>query len=229
MTPVWGGNATDSAFVGRLGAASISWARVAHSFPFTVMGTLKGFPYPPAMVRRRHSRRAPHATVMGTLKGFPNPPAMVRRRHSRRAPHATVMGTLKGFPNPPAMVRRRHSRRAPQATMPSRRATLRRRLCRVPRPTVMLAEIRKRETSTARVDQRRHRSSRQPRLHRRRTLFPTRLVHCPTGSHGRPRRTQSSLAASEGHWNFGANWYCRRAYRSSKLATEGRLLATCIR
>ena len=26
------------------------------------MGTLKGFPYPPAMVRRRQSRRAPHAT-----------------------------------------------------------------------------------------------------------------------------------------------------------------------
>jgi hypothetical protein len=25
---------------------------------------------------------------MGTLKGFPNPPAMVRRRQSRRAPHA---------------------------------------------------------------------------------------------------------------------------------------------
>ena len=34
-------------------------------------------------------RRAPHAAVdMGTLKGFPNPPAMVRRRLSRRAPHA---------------------------------------------------------------------------------------------------------------------------------------------
>ena len=38
----------------------------------------------PAMVRRRRSRRAPHAIEMGTLKGFPNPPAMVRRRRSRR-------------------------------------------------------------------------------------------------------------------------------------------------
>jgi len=28
------------------------------------------------------------AFAMGTLKGFPNPPAMVRRRQSRRAPHA---------------------------------------------------------------------------------------------------------------------------------------------
>ena len=28
------------------------------------------------------------AVDMGTLKGFPNPPAMVRRRQSRRAPHA---------------------------------------------------------------------------------------------------------------------------------------------
>ena len=37
---------------------------------------------------------------MGTLKGFPNPPAMVRRRQSRRAPHAIYMGTLKGFASP---------------------------------------------------------------------------------------------------------------------------------
>jgi len=110
------------------------------------MGTLKGFPNPPAMVRRRQSRRAPHAIFMGTLKGFPNPPAMVtppaepagspprlswepskgcpkppamvRRRQSRRAPHAIFMGTLKGFPNPPAMVRRRQSRRAPTESKP---------------------------------------------------------------------------------------------------------------
>jgi len=31
---------------------------------------------------------------MGTLEGFPNPPAMVRRRQSRRAPHAK--GTYQG-------------------------------------------------------------------------------------------------------------------------------------
>ncbi len=30
------------------------------------MGTLKGFPYPPAMVRRRPGRRAPHATTVFT-------------------------------------------------------------------------------------------------------------------------------------------------------------------
>jgi hypothetical protein len=61
------------------------------------MGTLEGFPNPPAMVRRRHSRRAPHATTfMGTLEGFPNPPAMVRRRHSRRAPHAITWEPSKG-------------------------------------------------------------------------------------------------------------------------------------
>ncbi len=89
--------------------------RQSRRAPHAVMGTLRGFPNPPAMVRRRQSRRAPHA-VMGTLRGFPNPPAMVRRRQSRRAPHA-VMGTLRGFPNPPAMVRRRQSRRAPHAVM----------------------------------------------------------------------------------------------------------------
>jgi len=30
---------------------------------------------------------------MGTLKGFPNPPTVVRRRQSRRAPHAKIDGT----------------------------------------------------------------------------------------------------------------------------------------
>ena len=34
---------------------------------------------------------------MGTLKGFPNPPAMVRAEQSSAAPHAFVMGILKGF------------------------------------------------------------------------------------------------------------------------------------
>ena len=37
---------------------------------------------------------------MGTLRGFPNPPAMVRGEQSSPAPHATEMGTLKGFPDP---------------------------------------------------------------------------------------------------------------------------------
>ena len=31
---------------------------------------------------------------MGTLKGFPNPPATLRSRHCRLAPHATKMETL---------------------------------------------------------------------------------------------------------------------------------------
>ena len=38
---------------------------------------------------------------MGTLKGFPNPPAMVRGEQSSPAPHAIIdMGTLKGFAPP---------------------------------------------------------------------------------------------------------------------------------
>ena len=45
--------------------------------------------------------------VMGTLGGFPNPPAMVRAELSSAAPHAIVMGTLGGFPNPPALWRSR--------------------------------------------------------------------------------------------------------------------------
>lgn len=34
------------------------------------MGTLKGFPYPPAVVRRRHSRRAPHASSLASVGLF---------------------------------------------------------------------------------------------------------------------------------------------------------------
>ena len=60
----------------------------------------------------------PHGYVdMGTLGGFPNPPAMVRGEQSSPAPHATIfMGTLGGFPNPPAMVRGERSSPAPHAT-----------------------------------------------------------------------------------------------------------------
>jgi hypothetical protein len=54
---------------------------------------------------------------MGTLKGFPNPPAMVRCQQSWQTPHAIIMGTLKGFPNPPAMVRRRQSWKTPHTKM----------------------------------------------------------------------------------------------------------------
>ena len=52
------------------------------------MGTLGGFPTPPALWLRRAKPAFANA-IMGTLGGFPNPPAMVRRRQSRRAPHAT--------------------------------------------------------------------------------------------------------------------------------------------
>ena len=37
---------------------------------------------------------------MGTLRGFPNPPAKVRGERSSPAPHATEMGTLRGFALP---------------------------------------------------------------------------------------------------------------------------------
>ena len=37
------------------------------------MGTLGGFPYPPAMVRGEQSSPAPHAIKMGTLGGVPIP------------------------------------------------------------------------------------------------------------------------------------------------------------
>jgi hypothetical protein len=33
------------------------------------------------MVRAEQGSAAPHAFLMGTLKGFPNPPAMVRAEH----------------------------------------------------------------------------------------------------------------------------------------------------
>ena len=52
------------------------------------MGTLRGFPCPPAMVRGEQSSPAPHGLEMGTLEGFPNPPAMVRGEQSSPAPHA---------------------------------------------------------------------------------------------------------------------------------------------
>jgi tetratricopeptide (TPR) repeat protein len=48
--------------------------------------------------------------MMGTLRGFPNPPATRSRRQSRR--RSLGMGTLEGFPNPPATRSRRQSRRA---------------------------------------------------------------------------------------------------------------------
>jgi hypothetical protein len=44
---------------------------------------------------------------MGTLGGFPNPPALWLRRAKLGYAYATFMGTLGGFPNPPALWLRR--------------------------------------------------------------------------------------------------------------------------
>ena len=55
------------------------------------MGTLRGFPCPPAMVRGEQSSPAPHGLEIGTLEGFPNPPAMVRGEQSSPAPHANIV------------------------------------------------------------------------------------------------------------------------------------------
>ena len=46
--------------------------------------------------------------VMGTLGGFPNPPALWLRRAKPGFANAIMgMGTLGGFPNPPALWLRR--------------------------------------------------------------------------------------------------------------------------
>ena len=80
----------------------------------TIMGTLKGFPYPPAMVRGKQSSPAPHAKnkISGEMAEWP-------KAHDWKScvPQGTVgstptlssimMGTLGGFPNPPARWLRR--------------------------------------------------------------------------------------------------------------------------
>ena len=50
------------------------------------MGTLKGFPYPPAMVRAEQSSAAPHAR-MGTPNNLINPPAIFAGGKAVRSPH----------------------------------------------------------------------------------------------------------------------------------------------
>ena len=62
------------------------------------MGTLKGFPNPPAIWLRR-AKPAYANAIMGTLKGFPNPPAIWLRRAKPACANA-IMGTLKGFASP---------------------------------------------------------------------------------------------------------------------------------
>ncbi len=61
------------------------------------MGTLKGFPNPPALWLRRAKPAYAYAGTMGTLKGFPNPPALWLRRAKPAYAYAGTMGTLGGF------------------------------------------------------------------------------------------------------------------------------------
>src|SRR6185503_18663907 len=46
--------------------------------------------------------REQESMIMGTLRGFPNPPATGPAGRSPSGSHAMIMGTLRGFPNPPA-------------------------------------------------------------------------------------------------------------------------------
>src|ERR1019366_7705055 len=82
------------------------------------MGTLEGFPNPPAKLRCQQSWQAPHALPMGTLGGFPNPPAKLRCQQSWQAAHAALSWELwKGFPNPPAKLRCQQSWQAAHAAL----------------------------------------------------------------------------------------------------------------
>jgi glycerol-3-phosphate dehydrogenase len=53
----------------------------------------------PCQTRARPLPGAGKTIHMGTLKGFPNPPAMVRGRRSRPAPHATDLASLDLAPD----------------------------------------------------------------------------------------------------------------------------------
>ena len=62
------------------------------------MGTLTGFPIPPALWLRRAKPAFANA-IMGTLTGFPIPPALWLRRAKPAFANA-IMGTLTGFAPP---------------------------------------------------------------------------------------------------------------------------------
>jgi hypothetical protein len=96
------------------------------------MGTLKGFPNPPATLRCRQSRQAPHASlVMETLGGFAspsapaNPPCLpprcplrgLRDLHRPLPPSlASLAPSRSASPNPPALwLRRARARAKPEA------------------------------------------------------------------------------------------------------------------
>ena len=67
----------------------------------------------PSLDEGRHHEQA--AIVLGTLGGFPNPPALWLRRAKPAFAYAIVSGTLGGFPSPPAKLRGRQSRLATRA------------------------------------------------------------------------------------------------------------------
>jgi hypothetical protein len=83
------------------------------------MGTLGGFPYPPALWLRRAKPGFAYAIIMGTLGGFPYPPALWLRRAKPGFAYAIIMGTLGGFGGalgschppclPPRCARPRHT------------------------------------------------------------------------------------------------------------------------
>jgi hypothetical protein len=69
-----------------------------------------------ARLRQRGGRRQ---LEMGTLEGFPNPPAMVRRRQSRRAPHAWSARATRTFSRAVAASNpTRHASQCAQETAP---------------------------------------------------------------------------------------------------------------
>jgi hypothetical protein len=63
-----------------------------------LMGTLGGFPNPPALWLRRAKPGFAYA-IMGSLGGFPNPPALWLRRAKPGFAYA-IMGSLGGFASP---------------------------------------------------------------------------------------------------------------------------------
>ena len=65
--------------------------------PYVDMGTLAGFPNPPAIGSGEQSSPAPYVD-MGTLAGFPNPPAIGSGEQSSPAPYAIIDKQPPGCP-----------------------------------------------------------------------------------------------------------------------------------
>src|SRR6478735_7072951 len=80
------------------------------------MGTLEGFPNPPAMVRGEQKLAdSPRVFTWEPSKGSQTLPRWYAASKARRLPTRFHMGTLEGFPNPPAMVRGEQSSPTPHA------------------------------------------------------------------------------------------------------------------